>query len=142
MIDDVHRQRQIFAQIVDAPVRIEGPRGAEFRLIHLHDQPGVGDGLVFLAAGVGYRLHILLFTGVVLVVDARPQAQRTKSRHVALNVFALNRSLQVRHIFGNCRLTNVLDRRRAGTRLAVGDLAYFARCSEAWPDRSAGAGIP
>src|SRR3990172_2438816 len=142
VVEDLDRMLQKATVLRRVPVGIKHPRGAELRLVDLDDEPGVGDRLVLLPAGVRHRHQVLVLAGVMLVADARPQAHRAEGRDIALNVLAGDGRLQVGDVGAYRFLAGVLDWARAGSRLPLGRLARLAGRGEAGTDGAAGAGEP
>ena len=83
-----------------------------------------------------------LFGLVVVVADARAQAQRPQRGDVALDVLAGDRGLEVVHVLLDLRLADVSDGAGAGALLPQVGVAHFSRRHKAGAHRAAGAGEP
>jgi hypothetical protein len=141
MVDDLDRELQVLAVVLDRPLRVEHPRGRELRLVHLQDQPGVGDRLVLLAHHLRDGHHVLLLGVVEAVAGAGAEAERAERGDEALHALAaLDRLEHGLDVLGDRLLTGVAD--RGGRDPLGGRLRRRARGHEARPDRATRAGQP
>ena len=75
VIDDFNTEAKVLPQLIYRPIGVKGPCRAELRFVHLYDEIGIGDGLVFLTACFRHRHHVLFFAAVMSIVHGCPQTE-------------------------------------------------------------------
>ena len=86
MVERLDPQFGIFAIVGEIHVREHLPTICEVRIVDLHDDPGIGDGLVLLVQHVGDREQETLIIWVVLVPEPVLDVPRRDDRQVRLDV--------------------------------------------------------
>ncbi len=112
VVQHLHPQLGELAEIRHGPVLCvpEVPHHPDSRVVDLQHQPGVGDGAIFLAHGLGQRPGIILLSLVVQVRLQRFQARRRHHAHERLRrLGAFQPRLESRDVGGDLRLAAVGD---------------------------------
>ena len=131
-------------------VPVLGDRG----VVDLHDEPGVGDGPVLLAQGLGARGEHLVLVGVVLVLQAGAGARGQRGEVALARPRGLQRGPEVADVRGHGLLADVLELSRdlrerlllargdprGGVRVRVGEQLPVAAVAEAREHHVAGGG--